>query len=147
MIRAFNVCTARAVGARGLPYGCSFSRGTDRGGRSHHSARCAGDHAGDRRPDDLATLAFAWWFRASNARARYLPDLAYSGRIELFVWSIPALVVFFLGGIAWIRSHVLDPARPLSPSAKPLEIEVVSLDWKWLFIYPQQHVASRQSTW
>jgi len=93
-------------------------------------------------PTILATLAFAWWFRASNRRARYLPTFAYSGRIELIIWSIPALVVFFLGGIAWIGSHELDPARPLSSSQKPLEVDVVSLDWKWLFIYPDQGVAS-----
>ena len=93
-------------------------------------------------PTILATLAFAWWFRASNARARHQPNWSYSGRIELIVWSIPALVVFFLGGIAWIGSHLLDPARPLSSGAKPLEIQVVSLDWKWLFIYPEQGVAS-----
>ena len=64
-------------------------------------------------PAILATLAFAWWFRASNTRARYLPTWAYSGRIELVVWSIPALVIFFLGGVAWIGSHELDPAKPL----------------------------------
>ena len=93
-------------------------------------------------PVIIATLAVAWWFRASNRRARYRPDWSYSGRIELVVWSIPALVVFFLGGIAWISSHELDPAQPLSSKADPLEVEVVSLDWKWLFIYPQQHVAS-----
>ncbi|HEY0341718.1 MAG TPA: ubiquinol oxidase subunit II [Steroidobacteraceae bacterium] len=93
-------------------------------------------------PTILATLAFVWWYRASNKRARYLPDWAYSGRIELIVWSIPALVVFFLGGIAWLGSHDLDPARPLSSSHKPLEVDVVSLDWKWLFIYPDQGVAS-----
>ncbi|HEY2527201.1 MAG TPA: ubiquinol oxidase subunit II [Xanthobacteraceae bacterium] len=93
-------------------------------------------------PTILATLAFAWWFRASNARARHLPNWSYSGRLELIVWSIPALVVFFLGGIAWIGSHLLDPARPLSSNTKPLEIQVVSLDWKWLFIYPEQGVAS-----
>ena len=93
-------------------------------------------------PTILATLAFAWWFRASNTRARHLPTWSYSGRIELIVWSIPALVVFFLGGIAWIGSHLLDPARPLSSGTKPLEIQVVSLDWKWLFIYPEQGVAS-----
>jgi cytochrome o ubiquinol oxidase subunit II len=93
-------------------------------------------------PTVLATLAFAWWFRASNTRARHLPTWSYSGRLELIVWSIPALVVFFLGGIAWIGSHLLDPARPLSSGAKPLEIQVVSLDWKWLFIYPEQGVAS-----
>ena len=93
-------------------------------------------------PTILATLAFAWWFRASNSRARHLPTWSYSGRIELIVWSIPALVVFFLGGIAWIGSHLLDPARPLPTGARPLEIQVVSLDWKWLFIYPEQGVAS-----
>ena len=64
-------------------------------------------------PVILATLAFAWWFRASNRRARRLPTWSYSGRIELIIWSIPALVVFFLGGIAWISSHDLDPANPL----------------------------------
>jgi cytochrome o ubiquinol oxidase subunit 2 len=93
-------------------------------------------------PVILATLAFAWWFRASNRRARYLPTFAYSGRIELIIWSIPALVVFFLGGIAWIGSHDLDPAQPLPSNHKPLEVDVVSLDWKWLFIYPEQGVAS-----
>jgi cytochrome o ubiquinol oxidase subunit II len=93
-------------------------------------------------PVIVATLAIAWWFRASNTRARYLPDWSYSGRIELVIWSIPALVVFFLGGIAWISSHELDPARPLQSNQAPLEIQVVSLDWKWLFIYPQQQIAS-----
>lgn len=93
-------------------------------------------------PTIVATLAFAWWFRASNARARYLPTFAYSGRLELIVWSIPALVVFFLGGIAWISAHTLDPAQPLQSERRPLELEVVSLDWKWLFIYPEQSVAS-----
>ena len=93
-------------------------------------------------PTIVAILAFAYWFRASNTRARYLPEWAYSGRLELIVWSIPALVVFFLGGIAWISSHLLDPAEPLKSEAKPLEVQVVSLDWKWLFIYPQQNVAS-----
>jgi cytochrome o ubiquinol oxidase subunit 2 len=87
-------------------------------------------------------LAFAWWFRDSNTHARRLPTFTYSGRVELIVWSIPALVVFFLGGIAWIGSHLLDPARPISSTTKPLEIQVVSLDWKWLFIYPEQGVAS-----
>jgi len=93
-------------------------------------------------PTILATLGFAWWFRATNKRARHLPEWAYSGRIELIVWSIPALVVFFLGGIAWLGSHDLDPARPLPSGTRPLEVDVVSLDWKWLFIYPDQGVAS-----
>jgi cytochrome o ubiquinol oxidase subunit 2 len=93
-------------------------------------------------PTLLATVTFAWWFRAGNRRARYLPTFAYSGQLELLVWSIPALVILFLGGIAWIASHDLDPAQPLASKTQPLEVEVVSLDWKWLFIYPQQRIAS-----
>jgi cytochrome o ubiquinol oxidase subunit 2 len=89
-------------------------------------------------PVIIATLVFAWWFRAGNTRATYLPNWAYSGRLEFIVWSIPALVVLFLGGIGWVSSHDLDPAKPLADAqaneARPLEVEVVSLDWKWLFI-------------
>ena len=68
-------------------------------------------------PTILATLGFAWWFRASNRRARHLPDWAYSGRIELVTWSIPIMVVIFLGGIAWIGSHDLDPGKPIESTA------------------------------
>ena len=93
-------------------------------------------------PTIAATLAFAWWFRASNERARYLPDWAYSGRIELITWSIPLLTIMLLGGVAWIGSHDLDPAKPLASNTPPLEVQAVSLDWKWLFIYPNQSVAS-----
>jgi len=93
-------------------------------------------------PTIVATLAFAWWFRATNARAAYLPDFAYSGRLELIVWAIPVLVILLLGGVAWIGSHDLDPANPLPSNTPPLEIQGVSLDWKWLFIYPSQRVAS-----
>ena len=93
-------------------------------------------------PVILMTLAFAWWFRAGNKWARRLPDWAYSGPVEITVWSIPTLVVLFLGGIAWIGSHELDPARPLASGTAPLQVQVVSLDWKWLFIYPDQGVAS-----
>ena len=93
-------------------------------------------------PTIVGALAFAWWFRASNPRARYLPEWVYSGRIELIVWSIPLLVILFLGGVIWIGSHQLDPYRPIDSQAKATEIQVVSLDWKWLFIYPDQGIAS-----
>ncbi|MDQ2878563.1 MAG: ubiquinol oxidase subunit II [Pseudomonadota bacterium] len=96
-------------------------------------------------PTIVATLGFAWWFRAGNTKARHRPDWAYSGRVELLVWSVPALVVIFLAGMAWISSHALDPRTPLPQSPgkpPPLRVEVVSLDWKWLFIYPDQGVAS-----
>jgi cytochrome o ubiquinol oxidase subunit II len=93
-------------------------------------------------PVILLTLAFAWWFRSGNRRATYRPDWEYSGRIELIVWAIPALVILFLGGIAWIASHDLDPPKPLESAKSPLEVEVVSLDWRWLFIYPSEHIAT-----
>jgi cytochrome o ubiquinol oxidase subunit 2 len=93
-------------------------------------------------PTILAIFGFAWWFRASNTKARYLPQWAYSGRLELVVWAIPALVVMLLGGVTWIGSHELDPARPIASSQPALEIQVVSLDWKWLFIYPDQKIAT-----
>src|ERR1041384_5606013 len=85
-------------------------------------------------PTMIATLVFAWWYRASNTRAVYRPDFTYSGKIELVVWSIPTLTIFFLGGVIWIGSHMLDPFEPLPSKIKPLEIEAVSFDWKWLFI-------------
>jgi cytochrome o ubiquinol oxidase subunit 2 len=93
-------------------------------------------------PTMIATVAFAWWFRAGNRKATYRPDWEYSGAIELVVWSIPALTVLLLGGIAWIGSHDLDPAKPLPSKEKALNVQVVSLDWKWLFIYPDQGVAT-----
>src|SRR5690349_19270237 len=74
-------------------------------------------------PTIVATLAFAWWFRASNTRAVYLPGFVYSGRIELIVWSIPTLVILFLGGVIWIGSHQLDPSRPLPSQAKTLPVQ------------------------
>jgi cytochrome o ubiquinol oxidase subunit 2 len=93
-------------------------------------------------PTIIATLGVAWWFRSSNQRAFYLPDWEYSGQLELIVWAIPLLTIMLLGGVTWIGAHDLDPARPLVSKEEPLDIQVVSLDWKWLFIYPDQHVAS-----
>ena len=95
-------------------------------------------------PTAIATLAFAFWFRADNPRARYLPEWAYSGRVELVVWAIPILVILFLAGVIWVGSHDLDPYKPLpaEKNARPVEVQVVSLDWKWLFIYPDQGVAT-----
>ncbi len=94
-------------------------------------------------PTILVTLGFAWWYRASNTQAKRLPTFAYSGRIELVVWAIPLLTIMFLGGMIWIGSHDLDPAKPLDArGGKSLEVQVVSLDWKWLFIYPEEGVAS-----
>src|SRR5882762_10689937 len=93
-------------------------------------------------PTIVAVFGFAYWFRASNAKASYLPHWAYSGRIELVVWSIPTLTIILLGGVAWIGAHQLDPAKPIEGPSRPLTIQAVSLDWKWLFIYPDQKVAT-----
>jgi cytochrome o ubiquinol oxidase subunit 2 len=93
-------------------------------------------------PTILATLGVAYWFRASNPRARYLPEFNYSGRLELLVWSIPIMTVLLVGGVAWVGSHDLDPPKALASAVKPVRVQVVSLDWKWLFIYPDEGIAS-----
>ena len=93
-------------------------------------------------PTIIAIAACAWWFRASNPRARFLPHLEFSGQVELVVWSIPTLTVLLLAGVIWIGSHKLDPAAPVEGTGKPVKVQVVSLDWKWLFLYPDQKVAS-----
>jgi cytochrome o ubiquinol oxidase subunit 2 len=93
-------------------------------------------------PVILATLGFAWWYRSSNARASRSWDPAFEGRIEFVTWSIPALIVILLSGVIWIGSHQLDPRAPIPADAKPLRVDVVALDWKWLFIYPDQGIAA-----
>jgi len=93
-------------------------------------------------PTMVATVGVAWWFRRGNAKADYRPDWEYSGAIEMVVWSIPALTIMLLGGITWIGSHDLEPSKPLVSNVKPVRVDVVSLDWKWLFIYPDQGIAT-----
>src|ERR1700731_336574 len=93
-------------------------------------------------PTIVAIFAFAYWFRASNTKAFHWPDWEYSGSIELVVWSVPALTVILLAGVTWIGAHQLDPAKAIEGPGKPLTIQAVSLDWKWLFIYPDQKVAT-----
>ncbi len=93
-------------------------------------------------PTIVVTIAFAWWFRADNTRATYRPTWSYSGRIELLVWSVPALIVIFLAGLTWIGTHELAPEKPLASKMRPVTVQVVALDWKWLFIYPEQGIAT-----
>ena len=90
----------------------------------------------------VLTVGFAWWFRASNKRATYLPDWEYSGKIEFTIWVIPLLIVLFLAAVAWVGAHELDPYKPLQSPNKRVRVEVVSMDWKWLFVYPELGVAS-----
>jgi cytochrome o ubiquinol oxidase subunit 2 len=91
-------------------------------------------------PVIVATLAFAWWYRSSNTRAIRSLDESYERRVEFVVWSIPALTVILLGGVIWIGSHQLDPRAPIPEKSDPLHVDVVALDWKWLFIYPDRGV-------
>jgi cytochrome o ubiquinol oxidase subunit 2 len=102
-------------------------------------------------PVIAATLFFAWKYRASNTRAKYDPEWHHSTRLEVLVWAAPMAIIFVLGTVAWISSHTLDPYRqldrlaphrPVPAGVKPLEVQVVALDWKWLFIYPELGVAS-----
>ena len=87
-------------------------------------------------------LIFAWRYRASNEKAEYRPDWAHSSRIEAVVWLIPCIIIAALGVITWRSSHSLDLYRPLTSNVKPIRIDAVALDWKWLFIYPEQKVAT-----
>jgi len=93
-------------------------------------------------PVIVATLAFAWWYRSSNTQATRSLDESYEARLEFVVWSIPALTVILLGGVIWIGSHQLDPRAPILGQSNPLRVDVVALDWKWLFIYPEQGIAA-----
>ncbi|WP_430391897.1 ubiquinol oxidase subunit II [Dyella sp. 20L07] len=97
------------------------------------------------------TLFFAWHYRASNKKAHYDPEWDHSTVLELLIWSAPLLIIIALGAITWVSTHKLDPYRPLDrisagrpvpADAKPLVVDVVALDWKWLFIYPEQGIAT-----
>lgn len=101
-------------------------------------------------PVIVATLVFAWRYRASNHKAEYDPNWDHSTIVELMIWSAPLLIIIALGAVTWVSTHKLDPYRPLDRLAagqvvpadvKPLEVDVVALDWKWLFIYPEQNLA------
>ncbi|MBF5006218.1 ubiquinol oxidase subunit II [Diaphorobacter caeni] len=102
-------------------------------------------------PVIILTLLFAWKYRQSNTEARYEPEWHHSTSLELVIWTVPLLIIIALGALTWISTHKLDPYRPLDrvsatkaldPNVKPLEIQVVSLDWKWLFFYPEQGIAT-----
>ena len=93
-------------------------------------------------PVMLMTVIFAWRYRASNKAAAYTPDWARSKKIEIAVWAIPLVIILILGTITWRTTHSLDPRNPLPVGGKPMRVEVIALDWKWLFIYPEQGVAT-----
>ncbi|TDV34181.1 cytochrome bo3 quinol oxidase subunit 2 [Paraburkholderia caballeronis] len=93
-------------------------------------------------PVIILTLLFAWRYRASNRNATYAPKWSHSTAIEVVVWTVPTLIIIFLGVLTWKTTHELDPYRPIESNVKPINVEVVALDWKWLFIYPDLGIAS-----
>ncbi|PRC92753.1 ubiquinol oxidase subunit II [Solimicrobium silvestre] len=97
------------------------------------------------------TIFYAWHYRKNNTAAKYEPDWDHSTRLELIIWGAPLLIIIALGTITWIGTHTLDPyrklsrldaQRPIPANTETLTVEVVALDWKWLFIYPQLGIAT-----
>ena len=97
------------------------------------------------------TFLFAYRYRASNTDAPYNPEWNHSTMLELLIWAAPLLIIIALGAVTWVSTHKLDPYRPLDrisegrdvpANMKPLTVEVVALDWKWLFLYPELGIAT-----
>ncbi len=93
-------------------------------------------------PVIILTFVFAWKYRASNTKAKYDPTWHHSNTIEAICWGVPIAIIAVLATITWRTTHTLDPYRPLQVPEKPMTIEVVALDWKWLFIYPEENIAT-----
>ncbi len=93
-------------------------------------------------PVCIMTLFFAWKYRASNTKAKYRPDWDYHVVAESIWWGFPCLIILFLSILCWKSSHELDPFKPLNADKKPIKIQVVALQWKWLFIYPEEKIAT-----
>lgn len=93
-------------------------------------------------PVIVMTFLFAWKYRASNTNATYTPKWNHSTKIEIAVWAVPVLIIIALGYVTYKSTHALDPYKPLESDVKPVTIEVVAMDWKWLFIYPEQGIAT-----
>jgi cytochrome o ubiquinol oxidase subunit 2 len=101
-------------------------------------------------PVMILTVVFAWRYRKGNKDATYDPHFDHSTSLELVIWSAPLLIIIALGALTWSSTHLLDPFRPLNrisavkakTNERPLLVQVVSLDWKWLFIYPELGIAT-----
>ncbi|HEY0211518.1 cytochrome o ubiquinol oxidase subunit II [Acerihabitans sp.] len=93
-------------------------------------------------PAIVMAVVFAIKYRASNTQATYSPNWSHSNKVELVVWTVPILIIIFLALLTWKSTHALDPSKPIASDAKPITIQVVAMDWKWLFIYPEQGIAT-----
>ncbi|CAL4325424.1 ubiquinol oxidase subunit II [Buchnera aphidicola] len=93
-------------------------------------------------PVIFMTIYFSVKYRASNIHAKYRPNWCDSKKIEVVVWTVPILIISFLGFLTWNYSHILDPKKPIISKYKSIEIDVIALDWRWLFIYPEYKIAT-----
>jgi cytochrome o ubiquinol oxidase subunit 2 len=93
-------------------------------------------------PVFIMTFWFSHKYRASNTESTYMPKWSHSTKIEFFMWAVPLAIVAVLAILAWTTTHALDPYKPIKSADKPINIEAVSLDWKWLFIYPDLNIAT-----
>lgn len=93
-------------------------------------------------PVFILTIFFAWRYRESNVKAKHTPDWAHNSIAEYCWWGVPLVIIVILAVITWKSSHELSPFVPLESNKKPVRIQVVALDWKWLFIYPEEGIAT-----
>lgn len=93
-------------------------------------------------PVFLLALYMSVTYRAENTKARYMPHWDHNAIDEAIWWAVPFIIIVILSVLAWRTSHDLDPWKPIEHSGQALQVEVVALDWKWLFIYPQQNIAT-----
>jgi cytochrome o ubiquinol oxidase subunit 2 len=92
-------------------------------------------------PVFVMTYLFVKRYRDSNNDADYQPDWVHSTKVELLIWLVPLMIVAFLSYLVWVKTYELDPYKPIASEHKPLNIEVISMDWNWLFIYPDYNIA------
>jgi len=93
-------------------------------------------------PAIVLALVFAWKYREKNKNAKYSPNWAHNSVAEAIWWSVPCVIIIILGVIVWDTSHELNPFKPIESEKQTLTIQVVALEWKWLFIYPEQGIAT-----
>jgi cytochrome o ubiquinol oxidase subunit 2 len=93
-------------------------------------------------PVFIMTFWFSVKYRASNSASTYTPKWSYSGKIDMVMWGVPFAIIVVLAALTWHMTHALDPYKPIPSAHKPVNIQAVSLDWKWLFIYPDLNIAT-----
>ena len=93
-------------------------------------------------PVYILTFIFSWKYRADNTKATYDPDLVDNHFAEYIWWGIPLVMTLIVGGLTWVKTYELDPFKPIASKNKPMTIQVVALQWKWLFIYPEEKIAT-----